>query len=281
MTSKFIWFLLLGLINYAYSSRLIVIADVHADMNRFKHILRDANIIDLSGKWIGQPGTIVIQLGDQIDPKIPDRQDIDDSHHFRMIYYTNYLKDMARANQCDFVSLIGNHELYNLQKIKHKDSLRQIIASRSVVYKHDNYLFCHGGFKKQHLYTLDIYNMTISDVNTLWYKYVYDMRIDENENIILQKLILDTNNSILFTRIPDDKKDIEILFDIMGLEHMFVGHTTNDYLTVKHRIWYLDMYLKETFEKMIYSYLIIEDDNIIIKQLDTYTQGLISVFEFF
>ena len=169
MIYKFLFFLVF-IINIV-SSKLIVIADIHADIARFKQILRDANVLDISNKWIAEPNTIIIQLGDQIDPKEPDNMDIDDTHHFKMIYFTNSLKILAKANKCDFISLIGNHELYNIEKIKHKDSLREIIAQRPIVYKYDNYLFCHGGFHKHHYYTLDMYNKTISDVNKIWYKY--------------------------------------------------------------------------------------------------------------
>jgi hypothetical protein len=71
---------------------MFIFADVHADMKRFVYILRDANIINNKHEWIAKPNTVVVQLGDQIDPKFPD---IPSSHHFEMIYFTDYINKQA------------------------------------------------------------------------------------------------------------------------------------------------------------------------------------------
>jgi hypothetical protein len=256
------------------SSKIVVIADVHADITRFKSILMDADILDESGRWIAVPNTVVVQLGDQIDPKAPDAFDIDDTHHFKMIYYTDSLKKMANANNCDFISMIGNHELYNLDKIKKKEELHSIIAKRPVLLKLGEYIFCHGGFKAQHYRLLSLYSKQLTDVNTIWTKYVNDVPLLANEETLLNSLILHTEDSILFTRTPDTKADIDSLFRTIGIDYMFVGHTAFQYLHLKYKVWYLDLYLKDAFEAMIYSYLVIEDDNIMIKHLDESSVGV-------
>jgi hypothetical protein len=250
------------------ASRIVVIADVHADLQRFKSILRDASILDMNDKWIAEPNTLVIQLGDQIDPKAND--DIDDKHHFKMIYFTNSLQKLATTNNGQFISLIGNHELYNIAKIKDKHYLRDIIAHRPVILQSNKYIFCHGGFKKLHYYMLDIYNKTLDDVNNIWTKYVYDIPLTMTEDILLNYLILDTENSILFTRLPDTKEDADKLCNLLDINYMFVGHTTVQSITLKNKVWFLDIYLKDAFDKQIYSYIVIKDDAIEVKQLDVY-----------
>ena len=255
-------------------SKLVVIADVHADIYRFRDILQDAKIIDAEDKWIAEPNTVVIQLGDQIDPKYP----LNDNHHFQMIYFTESLKKSAIRKHSNFISMIGNHELMNIEKIKQKPALRDIIASRPVIEKLDNYLFCHGMFNKYHYYLMDIYNNTIDDVNDIWRKYVSNIPMATlSDEIILNKLILDTENSILYDREPDIKYDINKVFNAMNVDYMFVGHTITDYIHLKDKIWYLDLLLKDAFEKLAYAYIIIKDGDIMIKQLTPNTRS--SFFE--
>lgn len=252
------------------SSRIIVIADVHADIIRFKDILRDAQVLDDEDRWIAQPNTIVVQLGDQIDPKAPDASDIDDEHHFKMIYFTEDLKQLAQKHQCDFISVIGNHELYNIDKIRKKDKLRDIIASRPVLVRLNEYIFCHGGFKAKHYSLLQFYDKSATDINDIWTKFVNKEPLLPSEEMLLNNLILDTENSILFTRIPNTKEDIDKLFSSLNVDYMFVGHTAFQYIHLKDKVWYLDLYLKDAFDNMIYSYLVIDGGNIMIKHLSDY-----------
>lgn len=248
--------------------KIVVIGDVHSDIYRFKQILQEANIVDATDNWIAPPNTTVVQLGDQIDPKLPDKDDINDNHHFKMIYYTDKLQKLAQENNGKFISMIGNHELMNIEKIKNKPRLRDIIAARSVILSDiPNYLFCHGGFRKRHYYLLHIYNKTMKDVNAIWYKYLYDIPLTLTEELILDNLILDVDNSILYSRIADNKEDINLLFNLLNVDYMFVGHTVADAIHMKDKIWYLDLYLRDAFENNMYNYIIIEDGDIKINHL--------------
>ena len=246
---------------------MIIIADVHGDIPRLKTILQDANVIDVYDNWVAPENTIVIQLGDQIDPKDIDNNDIPKNHHFAMLYYTHGLQIQARDKGSDFISHIGNHELKNIDKIKKKIRIREIIAFRPIVSIMNGYLFCHGGFKMHHLHMLNMYNMTIDNVNDIWFKYVLDLQMSPNEVNVLNTLILDTIDSILYTRTLDDKNTINKLLDMMGLEYMFVGHTETTKVYVKYKVWHLDLVLKAAFDSNGYNYIQIIDDNIIIKPL--------------
>ena len=247
---------------------IIIIADVHGDINRFKNILIDANVLNTAGDWIAEPDTAVVQLGDQIDPKPIDNDDISMTHHFEMIYYTDILKTQALDNNCEFISLIGNHEQMNIAKIMKKPKVSKIIASRPIVLKLNKFLFCHGGFKKAHQDILNEYGKTIDDLNTIWYNYVNNMTLSYVDQLILNKLVLDTEDSILYTRLPDNKNDVTNLFNNIGIDFMFVGHTVTKYIHTANRIWYLDQLLRQAFDNDVYMYLIIIENDIIIKHFN-------------
>ena len=268
MKHVLVFFLFLFESLYAYNvSRMIVIADVHGDIPRLQTILQDANVIDINNKWIATNHTLVIQLGDQIDPKDVDSHDIPDKHHFAMIYYTHELKKQAIDHNSDFISHIGNHEYKHIDKIRRKIYLREIIAFRPIVSIQGKYLFCHGGFKLRHYYLLNIYNKTMDDLNDIWFKYVVGLKLTAIERVILQNLIMDKQDGILYTRTDDDKYAINKLLDIMNLDYIFVGHTETTQLHVTNKIWHLDMVLKTAFDAHTYNYLIIENDQITIKSL--------------
>lgn len=251
--------------SYKNITNIVIIADIHGDISRFNEILYDANIIDKNEQWIAEPNTLVIQLGDQIDPKYF----IDDIHHFSMIYYTDILEKKAEQNNCHFISMIGNHELLNIEKIKTKNIVKSIIASRPIVKQIDNYLFCHGMFNNYQYNILQKYNKTFDDINNIWSKYVLNSQsFSIEEKILLNNLILDTENSILYKRVPDTKDDINTLFKILNVNYLFVGHTLTDHIHLKDKIWYLDMLLKKTFQKHSYNYIVIKENDIIIKSLN-------------
>ena len=260
------------------ASKIIVIADVHGDIPRLNTILNDAKVLDTNNNWIASDNTLVIQLGDQIDPKAVDKHDIPHKHHFAMIYYTHELQKQAMTHNSKFISHIGNHELMNLNKIRKKIYLREIIAFRPIISIQDSYLFCHGGFKLHHYYLLNIYNKTIDDINDIWFKYVVGLKLSPIENVLLHNLVLDQKDSILYTRTSDDKNAVDKLLQVMNLDYIFVGHTETAHIHVKNKIWYLDMVLKTAFDNYSYSYVVIQDNDISIKSLSNSSNILIKPY---
>lgn len=252
---------------YANISRIVVIADVHDDLKRFKNILEDAEIINKNNEWIAEKNTVVVQLGDQIDRKHIDDDDISNKHHFRVTYYTDYLKSVALQNGGDFISMIGNHEHMNLEKIQTKEVLKDIISKRPIVAVINNYLFCHGGFTRQHYDVLRLYHMSIRDLNEIWFKYVQDIELSADETSILENLIINKESGILYIRKLGDKYDNNRLFLQMGIDYMFVGHSETKNIFVRNRVWYLDQILKLAFDDNVYNYIDIRENNITIKSL--------------
>jgi len=253
---------------YFNASQIVVIADVHGDLKRFKYILRDADVIDKNDRWIAKSNTAVVQLGDQIDPKRITKTDI--KHHFDVIYFTARLERIANDNGCIFVSIIGNHEHMNMDRIKNKSDIRDIVAKRSIVTIINSYLFCHGSLKLNHHYILQKHGKTIDDVNMVWSKYVNDSPMTTDEIAVLDGLILNTSDSILYTKHPDGKNDTYELLNLYEIDYMMVGHMLTKYIHLKNRIWYLDQLLEEAFDNGIYSYITIINDNIVVNTIGNY-----------
>lgn len=257
---------IISTLSYPNYDKIIVIADIHGDLKRFQNILIGNKVINEKGEWILERNSIVVQLGDQIDPKKGEKEDLD--NHFETIFYTHYLKSEAIKKGSDFISLIGNHELMNIAEIRKNTILSNIISNRPIVLKINNYLFCHGIFKKGHYNALQYFNKNFDDVNNIWTKYVKNENMIFIEKRILNKLILDEQNSILYSRILDDKYNtLQMLYD-MKLEYIFIGHIRVKKINVINNIWFLDLYLLDHFDNQRYSNIVIKNDIIDIVPLD-------------
>jgi hypothetical protein len=90
---------------YAAPTRLIAIGDVHGDLDALRRALRLAGAIDEDDHWSGGE-LFVVQTGDVLD-----RGDDEDE----ILAMALRLETEAAAAGGHFVTLIGNHELMNVQ----------------------------------------------------------------------------------------------------------------------------------------------------------------------
>jgi hypothetical protein len=104
------------------TDRIIVIGDLHGDLEMTFKSLEIAKVIDANHKWIGG-NTIVVQVGDQIDRcrydgKTPCNNDgvtkFDEHSDIRILKYFTKLHHMAQKKGGAVYSLLGNHELMNV-----------------------------------------------------------------------------------------------------------------------------------------------------------------------
>ena len=100
--------------------RIIVIGDIHGDYNMMITSLKIGKLIDDYDNWIGGD-TYVVQVGDQIDRCRPngqscDRQIIegDKDDDFKILNYFTDLHNKAKQHNGAVISLLGNHELMNI-----------------------------------------------------------------------------------------------------------------------------------------------------------------------
>ena len=169
--------------------RIIVIGDIHGDIDRLLNILISTKIFTERLEWIAEPpNTVVVQLGDQIDSM--DRSGLNAEWDTSSQICTKGILDLniiILMEKLDSIaiqaghggrvlSLIGNHELLNLmhhfdyvspcsKRILNPEirkelfrrgngQITQLLAKRNVVVKVGKYIFCHGGILPEHLDTI-------------------------------------------------------------------------------------------------------------------------------
>jgi len=84
--------------------RLVVVGDVHGDFERFKAVLKSANLIDSKLRWTGGK-THLVQMGDLPD-RGPDTREI-------IEFLFKLEKSASRAGGHVHI-LIGNHDAMNM-----------------------------------------------------------------------------------------------------------------------------------------------------------------------
>lgn len=102
--------------------RIIAIGDIHGDFNLAIESFKLAELVDSDMKWIGKD-TIVVQVGDQIDSCRPtpdnDCQNksimSDKNSDVKIIEFFNEMDEKARKEGGMVISLLGNHEIMNVQ----------------------------------------------------------------------------------------------------------------------------------------------------------------------
>ena len=96
--------------------RIIVIGDLHGDMNETIKSLKLAKVIDNKLNWIGGK-TVVVQIGDQIDRcrQLPCNRPIkdDENSDIKILKFFTKLHSQALESGGAIYSIIGNHELMN------------------------------------------------------------------------------------------------------------------------------------------------------------------------
>ncbi|KAJ8611938.1 hypothetical protein CTAYLR_004369 [Chrysophaeum taylorii] len=104
-------------------SRIVAIGDIHGDKLALEECLRVAKVVDASGRWTGESGTLVLSLGDILDRGHEDWQCLKLLHR---------LKNEARASQSDVGMVLGNHELENVRNPRIGDAFVSYEAALDV-----------------------------------------------------------------------------------------------------------------------------------------------------
>ena len=258
------------------TDRTIIIGDIHGDIKRFKDILIHAKIINENIEWIAEPpNTIVVQLGDQIDSlnRSDDAKEWEVVIDIEVLNFTNCLEKIALAKGGKIISLIGNHEMMNVMgnfsyvstksNIPNRHnyfmpmgSLSNILAKRPIVLKIGNLFFCHAGVKKIHLDLLAKYGKDISYLNTIWKRFMLTKQVFKDDLEILNKVIMDGEDGILWTRKVDSADDSAYVMETIGCRYIFVGHTpVNNIQLINENIWLIDNGISRAFATSSYEYL--------------------------
>lgn len=105
--------------------RIIAIGDLHGDHDLTINCLKLAKVIDYKLNWIAKPkDTVVVQIGDQVDrcrPLVgskcndPKTTLKDEGSDIKIINLFNELNKKAKKYNGAVISLLGNHEIMNVQ----------------------------------------------------------------------------------------------------------------------------------------------------------------------
>ena len=101
--------------------RIIVIGDVHGDLKMMLKVLKLSKVIDDNEDWIGGE-TVVVQVGDQIDRcryngvpcNLKGATYKDEGNDWVILKYFTKLHQQAQKHGGAVYSLLGNHELMNV-----------------------------------------------------------------------------------------------------------------------------------------------------------------------
>ena len=236
------------------ASRILVIGDIHGDVQTFMKCMYAANVFNTKLEWIAEPkDTIVVQLGDQVDSMTRGgKDDWETVPDVEMLYLTDRLDTIARMKGGRVLSLLGNHELMNVtgdfsyvspassqridpqlrqQMFRPGGTLSQILAKRNVILRIGHHLFCHGGILPHHL---DAANNNIQTINDSTRKFLRNLPLTQQEGQVLSRCIFDMQG-ILWSRLYVElfEKNKEVLEQVVEnvlqntqSRHIFVGHNT-------------------------------------------------------
>lgn len=104
--------------------RIIAIGDIHGDFQLTIDCLKLAKIINDDYEWVAEPpDTIVVQIGDQIDRcrptqtlkcDNPETTPLDENSDIKILEFFSDLNKKARKKGGYVISLLGNHEILNV-----------------------------------------------------------------------------------------------------------------------------------------------------------------------
>jgi hypothetical protein len=231
-----------------HPGRIIVIGDVHGDIDRLMFILRSIKIISLDLQWIAEPqNTVVVQLGDQIDSisRGGDGEWDQGKLDLNVMLLMENLDEIAIAagGGGRVLSVIGNHELLNLfhqfvfvspnslamVDINQRKELfmrgndtgigkcTSILTNRNVLLKVGPYLFSHAGLLREHLDILEQAGIKDLDyMNQLLRAYMRGHQLTPAEASLFNRVIAGDEGilwnrqyvDLLFEQCDSDKRQV-------------------------------------------------------------------------
>lgn len=236
------------------ATRIIVIGDVHGDVQTFMRCMYAAKVFNHNLEWIAEPkDTFVVQLGDQIDSASRGGSETwENTFDIDMLYLTDRLDHIARMHGGRVISILGNHELMNVtgeftyvspksmsktgvddrrKMFQPGGQIAQLLAKRNVVVRIGPYLFCHGGLLPHHLIAVD---NNLHRINDVLRKFLRNQSLTPEESGILHQCIV-SDQGILWTRMYVHLQEanptilesaITDVLNTTDCTRIFVGHNT-------------------------------------------------------
>lgn len=235
--------------------RLVVIPDVHRDLNKAMSCFALAGLVSADGSWIGG-GTVVVQVGDQIDgqPRIP--RAVKKMHvcgeslraDMRVLRFFNEMHRMATASGGAVYSLLGNHELMNVMgqfQYAETDSCsicerarmrafapggeaaRLLATTRAVSIRVGRVQFVHAGFLPWHVRAV----RDPGSLNATMTEVLLGNRVGEAEAGIFWRVCMDQQGALTNRAYSPDmhigRNETAAVLDMLGVDHMVIGHNAH------------------------------------------------------
>lgn len=256
--------------------RIVVIGDIHGDLERLVALLKAARIVDDQFRWVAQPPeTCVVQMGDQIDSRIRDGElGWERTADVQVLFFMDQLDKEARAHGGRVVSLLGNHEVMNVfgnmdfvsphsMALLGGPSLRaatfkvggiiceKYLAKRPVVLRVGDIVFCHAGLLPEHLASIG--RGGIDAINALMRRTLLGQPwASAGERDLFHELFVGPE-SMLWTRsllVAEGQGRAKAALAALGARMMVVGHnvmTDGVTATPDHSVWFVDTGISRVF----------------------------------
>ena len=285
---------------FAAAKRVIVIGDVHGDIERVFACLRAAQVLNDSNEWVAQPpDTFVVQMGDQLDSKnrevgYPNWESVPD---LVLLNLMNELDDLAKPHGGRVLSLLGNHEIMNIFgdfsyvspfsmmqtggiPSARSDLIRtnfiNEILKRYVILKIGNLLFCHAGLLPEHL---NLIGENIDKLNQVFRDKMCGNQIDPISEKILNDVVFSTSG-LLWTRKYAEMASspvgsialdacLSIVLRTTRCTTMFIGHNTLENVSIMSNggLIFTDACFSRAYGKQKFQYIDINNGILNIVEL--------------
>ena len=248
-----------GKVTLADRARIVVIPDVHADLAKAKQCFILAGLMNAREEWTADPpDTVVVQLGDQVDGKSrgivhggggdadvtpPCGAALDTD--LRVLRFFNDMHTKARDKGGSVFSLMGNHEIMNVQGIYSyvddagcgrcarmraavfapgRPVARLVACTRAAVLFIEGFVFVHAGIVMDHLQKLDD---DVYALNDIVFRYMMGLPIDQREASLVFGPDSPFNTRAYSPAGGPEIREARTVCERLGAQAMFVGHNAH------------------------------------------------------
>lgn len=238
------------------ADRIVVVPDVHRDLDKARRSLMIARVIDERDRWIAG-ATVVVQVGDQVDgadrtgrrrpgPHVCHRSLRED---ITVLRYFNDLHNKAQVHGGAVYSLVGNHELMNVHGMfQYADTdgcpecirlrtrafepggpaARVLATTRAVYLRVGRVAFVHAGILPWHLDAVSGRPEMLNDIMT-------DMLLgnprSRTELALFDRVCLQPEGALTNRSFTPDRhisrEETRKILRALDADHMVIGHNAS------------------------------------------------------
>jgi hypothetical protein len=245
--------------------KLYILGDLHGDLENTKIALQKAGLINSDNQWI-KSNCKLIQMGDQVDAvcRTKDKEKCNNIINLdvEVIYFMEEMARQAEKFNSKVISILGNHEIMNiygdlrfvaendikriggrnerLRLFQPGSELAKLLSNRPLIYKYNDYIFCHGGLSMSMLK-----KNSIEDMNNQTKEWLLNQR--------RQPEFLETEDSPIWSRKfafdMGNQSELDQILKHTKSKKIFVGHTVVDNIQSKYegKFWLTDVGISSTF----------------------------------